>query len=34
MKQYSVKISDKAATDMEAIYAYIAIHLKASENAL
>lgn len=34
MKRYTVKITDKALADMEAIYNYIAIQLQASENAM
>jgi plasmid stabilization system protein ParE len=34
MKQYSVKITDKALEDMEEIYTYIAEQLQAPENAM
>lgn len=34
MKQYKVRITDKALADMEEIYNYIAIQLKAPENAM
>lgn len=34
MKRYSVDITDKALTDMEQIYNYIAYVLLSSENAL
>ena len=34
MKQYTVRITDKALADMEEIYNYIAIQLKAPENAM
>lgn len=34
MKQYKVQITDKALTDMEEIYNYIAIQLQAPENAI
>ena len=34
MKQYVVRITDKALTDMEEIYNYIAIQLQAPENAM
>ena len=34
MKQYTVLITDKALTDMEEIYDYIAIQLQAPENAI
>lgn len=34
MKQYTVKITDRALADMEEIYNYIAIHLQAVENAI
>jgi len=34
MKEYPVKITDKALADMEGIYNYIAINLQAPENAL
>lgn len=34
MKQYKVQITDKALADMEKIYNYIAVQLKAAENAL
>lgn len=34
MKQYKVQITDKALADMEEIYHYIAIQLKAPENAM
>lgn len=34
MKQYKVRITDKALADMEEIYNYIAIQLQAPENAM
>lgn len=34
MKQYTVRITDKALADMEEIYHYIAIQLQAPENAM
>lgn len=34
MKQYVVRITDKALADMEEIYNYIAIQLQAPENAM
>lgn len=34
MKQYVVRITDKALTDMEEIYNYIAIQLRTPENAM
>ena len=34
MKQYTVRITDKALADMEEIYNYIAIQLQAPENAM
>lgn len=34
MKQYVVRITDKALADMEEIYNHIAIQLQASENAM
>lgn len=34
MKQYHVKITDRALADMEEIYNYIAMRLQASENAI
>ena len=34
MKQYVVRITDKAMADMEEIYNYIAIQLQAPENAM
>lgn len=34
MKQYVVRITDRALADMEEIYNYIAIQLQASENAM
>ncbi len=34
MKQYTVQITDKALTDMEEIYTYIAEQLLAPENAI
>lgn len=34
MKQYTVQITDKALSDMEEIYAYIAEQLQAPENAM
>ena len=34
MKQYVVRITDRALADMEEIYNYIAIQLKAPENAM
>ncbi len=34
MKQYTVQITDKALTDMEEIYNYIAEQLQAPENAM
>ena len=34
MKQYVVRITDSALADMEEIYNYIAIQLKAPENAM
>lgn len=34
MKQYIVRITDKALADMEEIYNYIAIQLEAPENAM
>lgn len=34
MKHYMVRITDKALLDMEKIYNYIAIQLKAPENAM
>mgnify|MGYP002704819974 FL=1 len=34
MRQYVVRITDKALTDMEEIYNYIAIQLRAPENAM
>lgn len=34
MKQYTVRITDKALADMEEIYNYIAIQLNAPENAM
>ena len=34
MKQYTVRITDRALADMEEIYNYIAIQLKAPENAM
>lgn len=34
MKQYKVQITDKALSDMEEIYNYIAIQLRAPENAM
>ena len=34
MKQYTVQITDKALTDMEEIYTYIAEQLSAPENAI
>ena len=34
MKQYVVRITDRALADMEEIYHYIAIQLKAPENAM
>lgn len=33
MKQYVVRITDRALADMEEIYNYIAIQLQAPENA-
>ena len=34
MKQYVVRITDRAMADMEEIYNYIAIQLQAPENAM
>ncbi len=34
MKQYTVKITDRALADMEEIYNYIATQLQAPENAM
>lgn len=34
MKQYVVRITDRALADMEEIYNYIAIQLQAPENAM
>ena len=34
MKQYKVRITDKALADMEEIYNYIATQLQAPENAM
>lgn len=34
MRQYKVQITDKALADMEEIYNYIAIQLRAPENAM
>lgn len=34
MKQYVVRITDRALADMEEIYNYIAIQLQAQENAM
>jgi toxin ParE1/3/4 len=34
MKKYKVQITDKALTDMEKIYKYIAEHLQAPETAM
>lgn len=34
MKQYTVQITENALADMEEIYNYIAIQLKAPENAM
>ena len=34
MKQYKVKITDKALADMDAIYEYIAVTLQAPEAAM
>lgn len=34
MKQYVVRITDRALADMEGIYNYIAIQLQAQENAM
>ena len=34
MRQYVVRITDKALTDMEEIYNYISIQLRAPENAM
>lgn len=34
MKQYKVRITDKALADMEEIHNYIAIQLQAPENAM
>ncbi|MDE6701603.1 MAG: type II toxin-antitoxin system RelE/ParE family toxin [Acetatifactor sp.] len=34
MKRYTVKITDRALTDMEEIYSYIAIQLQAPEIAM
>ena len=34
MKQYVVRIADRALADMEEIYNYIAIQLQAPENAM
>lgn len=34
MKQYVVRITDRALADMEEIYNYIAIQLEAPENAM
>lgn len=34
MKQYVVRITDRALADMEEIYNHIAIQLQASENAM
>lgn len=34
MKQYTVRITDRALVDMEEIYNYIAIQLQAPENAM
>lgn len=34
MRQYKVQITDKALADMEEIYNYIAIQLRAPENAI
>ena len=34
MKQYVVRITDRALADMEEIYHYIAIQLQAPENAM
>lgn len=34
MKKYNVQITDKALTDMEEIYIYIAERLKSPENAM
>jgi len=34
MKQYTVRITDKALADMEEIYNYIATQLQAPENAM
>lgn len=34
MKQYKVQITDRALADMEEIYNYIAIQLRAPENAI
>ncbi len=34
MKQYTVRITDRATADMEEIYNYIALQLQAPENAM
>ena len=34
MKQYTVRITDRATDDMEEIYNYIALQLQAPENAM
>lgn len=34
MKSYAVQITEEALSDMEALYSYIAVRLKAPENAM
>ena len=34
MKSYAVQITEEALSDMEALYSYIALRLKAPENAM
>lgn len=34
MREYAVKITEKAMTDMNGIYEYIAVNLQSPENAM